>query len=73
MSSSVVKSIKFLTCPAVGKVEEIQHRVEEFISCTHEEEEWPGSVVEAKQGILLLTDILVRCLAQNIGCVEVNW
>lgn len=61
-----------LTCVAIGKMEKIEHWIEELISGTHEKEEWSGSVVETQQGILLFTNIFVRCLAKNIGGVKMN-
>lgn len=60
------------TCPSIGKMEEVEHRVEEFIAGTHEEEERARGVVEAKKGILFFSNIFVGSLSQNIGSVEVH-
>lgn len=53
-------------------MEQVEQGVEKLIPHAHEEEEWPGCVVEAKQGILLLTNVLVGSLAQHVGSVEVD-
>ena len=48
-----------LTCPAIGKVKQVEEAVEELISHAHEKEEWPGGVVETKESIFLLANVLV--------------